>query len=71
MSTPASARGCGWVPGADSISTGSASQGAPAMTLANFDENSPNDRCSDLSLTTPNAAMSQKAVAPPLPSTTW
>ena len=41
------------------------------MTFANFDENSPNDRCSDLSLTRPNAAMSQKAVVPPLPSTTW
>jgi hypothetical protein len=45
VSTPASALGCGWVPGGDSMTVGASSHGAAAVTLANFDENSPNDRC--------------------------
>ena len=32
---------CGAVPGSDSITTGSARNGAPLVTLANLDENSP------------------------------
>ena len=37
---------------------------------ANFALNSPNARCSERLSISPNAAASQKAVAPPLPSTT-
>ena len=37
--------------------------------LANLEENSPNTRCCDFSRTRPNAAASQNAVVPPLPST--
>ena len=44
--------------------------GAPAVTVANFCENSPKLRCSARSRTRPKAAASQKAVAPPLPSAT-
>ena len=40
------------------------------VTAANLLENSPKVRCCARSRTRPNAAMSQKAVAPPLPSTT-
>ena len=70
VSTPASATGCGWVPGGDSMTVGASSHGAAAVTLANFAENSPNDRCCALWSTRPNAAISQNAVVPPLPSTT-
>ena len=42
----------------------------PAVTLANFAENSPKARCSARSRTSPNAAASQNAVVPPLPSAT-
>ena len=49
------------------MTVGSFSQGARVVTAANFAENSPNDRCCDRSWTSPNAAMSQNAVVPPLP----
>ena len=67
---PGLGAGCGWVPGGDSMTVGASSHGAAAVTLANFDENSPNDRCCALWSTRPNAAISQNAVVPPLPSTT-
>ena len=38
------------------------------MTAANFDENSPNARCSLRRSMSPNAAASQNVVVPPLPS---
>ena len=38
--------------------------------VANFEENSPKARCWLFSRMSPKQAMSQKAVAPPLPSTT-
>src|SRR3954447_21583115 len=52
------------------MTDGSASHGAVLATLANLLENSPNDRCWDLSRTSPKAATFQKAVVPPLPSST-
>ena len=52
------------------MTVGSASHGAFFAEVANFEENSPNDRCWLFSRTRPKQAMSQKAVAPPLPSTT-
>lgn len=69
-STPASADGSGWVPGSDFTIVGSASHGASCAALANFEENSPKDRCWDFSVISPWVAMSQNAVEPPLPSTT-
>jgi phosphoserine aminotransferase len=57
-------------PGSALITDGSASHGAAAAAEANFEENSPNDRCWLFSRISPNVAMSQNAVAPPLPSTT-
>ena len=69
-STPASARGSGWVPGAEAITDGSLSHGARVVTDANLAENSPNDRCCDRSAISPNAAASQNAVVPPLPRAT-
>ena len=69
-STPASARGRGWLPGSDEMTLGVVSQGARAVTVANFAENSPNDRCCDRSRISPNAAASQNAVVPPLPRAT-
>ena len=69
-STPGSGRTDGALPGSALIKTGSARNGAPAVTSANFEPNSPKARCSDRSRTSPYAAASQKAVAPPLPSTT-
>ncbi len=69
-STPASARGAGRVPGSEVITVGSPRNGALWAALANFEENSPNDRCWLRSRIRPNVAMSQNAVAPPLPSTT-
>ena len=53
------------------MTDGASSHGAAAAALANFDENSPNDRCWLFFSISPNVAMSQNAVAPPLPSTTW
>ncbi len=44
-STPASATGSGRVPGSLDTTVGSSSHGATFTALANFDENSPNDRC--------------------------
>src|SRR3954447_4713793 len=69
-STPGSARGRGRVPVADSITVGSARNGALRAAVANFEENSPKDRCWLRSRIRPNVATSQNAVAPPLPSTT-
>ncbi|SLI21922.1 Uncharacterised protein [Mycobacteroides abscessus subsp. abscessus] len=44
--------------------------GLPLATAANLLENSPLVRCSERSRIRPNAAASQNAVVPPLPSTT-
>ena len=52
------------------MTEGSASHGAAVTALANFEENSPNERCWLFSRISPNVATSQNAVAPPLPSTT-
>ncbi len=52
------------------MTDGSFSHGARVVTVANFAENSPNDRCCDRSRISPNAAASQNAVVPPLPSAT-
>ncbi len=68
---PSSATARGWVPTSEVITDGSPSQGAFLATVANFEENSPKDRCCDRSRMSPKEAMSQKAVVPPLPSTTW
>ena len=57
-------------PGSLAITDGSASQGAFFTDVANLAENSPNDRCWLFSRINPKQAMSQNAVAPPLPSTT-
>ncbi len=69
-STPASACGCGCVPGSEEMTVGSASHGASLAAFANLDENSPNDRCWDLEAMSPCVATSQNAVEPPLPRTT-
>ena len=69
-SMAASARGSGWVPGSEVMMLGSASHGAAFVTLANLDENSPKLACCALAEIRPNAADSQNAVVPPLPSTT-
>ena len=53
------------------MTVGSPSQGALVVTLANLLENSPNVRCCERCRTSPNAAASQNAVVPPLPSRTW
>ncbi len=52
------------------MTEGWASQGAADEALANFEENSPKDRCWLFSRIRPNVAMSQNAVAPPLPRMT-
>ena len=52
------------------MTVGSARNGAAAAALANLEENSPKLRCWLFSLISPKVAMSQNAVAPPLPSTT-
>ena len=52
------------------MTIGSSSQGAAATAVANFEENSPKDRCWLLRSISPKVATSQNAVAPPLPSTT-
>ena len=49
---------------------GSARNGAPAVTAANFWENSPKLECAERRCTSPKAAASQNAVVPPLPSAT-
>ena len=48
----------------------SARKGASVAAFANFEENSPKFRCWLFSRIRPKVAMSQKHVAPPLPSTT-
>ncbi len=60
----------GAFPSLMSRTDGSASQGAAAVTLANFEENSPKLRCWERPAIRPKAATSQKAVVPPLPRTT-
>ncbi len=65
-----SAVGSGALPGSALTTTGSARNGAPRVESANLEENSPYARCSARSRTSPNAATSQNAVDPPLPSTT-
>jgi len=69
-STPSADCGSGASPGSAVTTTGSPRNGAPCATLANLAENSPKERCSERSRIRPNAAMSQKQVAPPLPSAT-
>ena len=69
-STESSEVGSGAVPGSELTTTGSARNGAPFATEANFAENSPKVRCSERSRISPTAAASQKAVVPPLPRTT-
>jgi hypothetical protein len=53
------------------MTVGASSHGASLAALANFEENSPNVRCWLFFSISPCVAMSQNAVAPPLPSTTW
>ncbi len=67
---PSSATGSGWVPGSEAMIVGSARCGAAATPAANFDENSPKDRCWLRRSIRPKVAASQKAVVPPLPSRT-
>ena len=67
---PSSATGSGREPGSALITDGASSHGAAAAAWANFEENSPNARCWLRCSISPNVAMSQNAVAPPLPSTT-
>jgi hypothetical protein len=62
--------GSGASPASAEIVIGSARNGAPVVTAANFWENSPKVRCSARRSTSPKAAASQNAVAPPLPSAT-
>ena len=62
--------GVGCEPGSLVRTVGSASHGASAAALANFEENSPKVRCWLFSRISPSVAMSQNAVAPPLPRTT-
>lgn len=58
------------VPASDLMMMGSPTNGFLATQEANFELNSPNDRCSERLSISPNAAASQKAVAPPLPRMT-
>ena len=67
---PSSATGRGWVPGSEAMTDGSSRWGAAATPAANLDENSPNDRCWLRRSIRPKMAASQKAVVPPLPSST-
>jgi hypothetical protein len=70
VSARGSAVGTGRLPGADSITAGSASHGARPATTANLAENSPKLRCWEYSRISPNVAISQNALVPPLPSAT-
>ncbi len=65
-----SAVGSGWVPAGDSMIWGSFRCGAALAAVANFDENSPNERCWLWASISPNVAASQNAVVPPLPRAT-
>ena len=67
---PGSGRGTGCVPGTDATTVGSASHGARPAIAPNLAENSPKLRCWECLLISPNAAASQNALVPPLPSTT-
>ena len=67
---PASATLTGAVPGSDLMIVGSPRNGASLAAEANLAENSPKLRCWERSLIRQKVAMSQKAVAPPLPRTT-
>ena len=67
---PSSATGSGWVPGSEAMTDGSPRWGAAATPEANLDENSPNDRCWLRCSIRPKIAASQKAVVPPLPTST-
>jgi hypothetical protein len=58
------------VPGSALSMIGSPMNGFFFTAEANFALNSPNARCSERLSISPNAAASQNAVAPPLPSTT-
>ena len=49
---------------------GSSRWGAAAAAMANLEENSPNDRCSDRWSISPKVAASQNAVVPPFPRIT-
>ena len=69
-STPASAvRNAAAPPGAV-CTVGSPRNGASFTTLANFDPNSPKSASWARSRTSPNAAVSQNALVPPLDKTT-
>ena len=61
--------GSGCVPGVVSTIVGCERCGAFAAASANLEENSPNTRCSLRSRISPNVAMSQNTVVPPLPRT--
>ena len=63
-------RSSGALPGSAACTIGSARKGARAVASANFDENSPLTRWQERSATSPNAATSQNAVAPPIPRQT-
>ncbi len=69
-SAPGTARAAGRVPGSPLVTTESARNGALFVTVANLLVNSPYARCAARSRTRLNAAASQNAVVPPLPSTT-
>ena len=64
---PSDAVATGWSPTSASITSGSSRWGADRVTVANFEENSPNTRCWERCSINPKLAMSQKAVVPPLP----
>ena len=72
--TVSQSSGVGWmlgrVPTGASTKTGSSSHGAPAAALANLFENSPSTWCWERCSISPCVAMSQKAVAPPLATST-
>ena len=69
-STDGSERGSGALPGSALSTIGSPMNGFFSTAQANLELNSPYARCSDRLSISPNAAASQNAVAPPLPSTT-
>ena len=68
---PSSAAGDTPCPAGACRTLGSARNGAPLVTAANLAENSPICTCCARCRIRLNAATSQNAVEPPLPSTTW
>ena len=52
------------------MTVGSSINGFSLAACANFEENSPKFKCCDFFSISPDVAISQKAVEPPLPSTT-